>query len=53
METMKSIDVNERVERACEYFKAGYNCAQAVALAYADIIDLDPQTIARLTASFG
>lgn len=47
------INIEERVTNARNFFTAGYNCAQAVALAYADIIDLDPQTIARLTASFG
>ena len=47
------IDTEERVTRARDFFTAGYNCAQAVALAYADIIDLDTQEIARLTASFG
>ena len=47
------INIEERVENARNFFNSGYNCAQAVALAYADIVDLDQQTIARLTASFG
>ena len=47
------IDVEERALRAKEYFHKGYNCAQSVALAYADITDLDERTVATITASFG
>lgn len=47
------INIEERVANARNFFTAGYNCAQAVALAYEDIIGLESQTIARLTASFG
>lgn len=46
-------DIELRVARAREYFTSGYNCAQAVAMAYEDIIELDAPTIAKLTASFG
>lgn len=42
-----------RAERAKEYFKAGYNCSQAVALAFADLMDVDEKTIAKLTQPFG
>ena len=48
METTKRIDVNERVERACRYFKEGYNCAQAVAMAYNDIMEMTPEEVAYL-----
>ena len=48
-----NIDIEERVTRAREFFTSGYNCAQAVALAYEDIIELDAEMIAKLTASFG
>lgn len=47
------IDIDERVIKARNFFTSGYNCAQAVALAYNDVIGADVQTIARLTASFG
>ena len=53
METTKCIDVNERVERACGYFKEGYNCAQAVVMAYNDIMNMSLDEVARLTAPFG
>ena len=42
-----------RAERAKENFKAGYNCSQAVALAFADLMDLDEKTIAKITQPFG
>lgn len=43
----------ERALRAKEYFNKGYNCAQSVALAYADITTLDEEMVAKITASFG
>ena len=50
---MIEIDVNERVERAKEYFKSGYNCAQAVVMAYNDIMDMSVEQVAKLAAPFG
>jgi C_GCAxxG_C_C family probable redox protein len=47
------IDVQERVERACGYFKSGYNCAQAVVMAFDDVMEQSPEMLARLTAPFG
>ncbi len=42
-----------RKELAMNYFKEGYNCAQAVVLAFADLTDLDKSTLLRLSSSFG
>ena len=42
-----------REERAREYFLQGYNCAQAVALAFADLTGIDEETLARLASPFG
>lgn len=53
MDMTKLIDVNERVERACGYFKEGYNCAQAVVMAYDDIMGMGVEKLAKLTAPFG
>ena len=39
--------------RAKEFFNKGYNCAQSVALAYADVTSLDEEMVAKITASFG
>ncbi len=38
---------------AAELFLKGYNCAQAVAMAYCDKTGLDPELTARMTSSFG
>ncbi len=48
-----NIDVEERALRAKEHFRKGYNCAQSVALAFADITDLNENSVATITASFG
>ena len=42
-----------REERARENFLKGYNCAQAVLLAYADKVGMDEETLAKLAAPFG
>lgn len=47
------VDVQERVERAQNYFKAGYNCAQAVVMAFDDVMQMSPEALARLAAPFG
>ena len=52
---MSDVKINpiERAERAKALFNEGYNCAQSVALAYADITPLDESMVATITASFG
>lgn len=40
-------------EKAMELFMQGYNCAQAVSLAFCDMTGLDEKTLARQMASFG
>lgn len=40
-------------EKAKEYFMKGYNCAQSTAMAFADDINMAPETVARLTIGFG
>lgn len=53
MNSTIEINVDERVERARNYFTAGYNCAQAVAMAFDDIMDMDVTMVARIAAPFG
>ena len=53
MEKQLDINVDERVERAQAYFKAGYNCAQAVVMAFDDVMQMLPDELARLAAPFG
>lgn len=46
-------DIEERVKKARDNFKAGYNCCQSVLLAYNDIFGLDTDTAARITSGLG
>lgn len=45
--------MENRQEKAVELFIEGYNCAQAVFAAYADIYGIDKDTALRLTSSMG
>ena len=47
------VNIQERVERARQYFLEGYNCAQAVFLTYQDFTPLDHTTVATIAAPFG
>lgn len=48
------IDIEERVEKAKRLFKeGGYNCCQAVVLAYNDVFGLDDKTAASIASGFG
>ena len=42
-----------RAERAAELFLQGYNCAQAVLIAFDDVVGLDEKTAARFVSAFG
>lgn len=42
-----------RQKKAVELFQQGYNCAQAVFAAFADIYGIDEQTALKLSCSFG
>ncbi len=47
-------NIEERVEKAGRLFKeGGYNCCQAVVLAYCDLFGLDEKTAAALSSGFG
>lgn len=43
----------DRGETAKQYFLSGYNCAQAVALAYADKLNMEPELIAKSVSGYG
>ncbi len=43
----------ERVERAVELHKKGYNCAQCIVCAYSDAVGLDEKTAFRMAEGFG
>lgn len=42
-----------RKEMAKQNFKEGFNCAQAVVLAFADLTEMDKSTLLKLSSSFG
>lgn len=46
-------EVQDRVALAVELFKHGYNCAQAVTAAFADLYGLTREQALRVSASFG
>ena len=51
---MKETDIEERVAKAKRLFKeGGYNCCQAVVLAYNDLFDIPDTTAAALSSGFG
>ena len=45
--------MGERANKAYDNFKNGYNCAQAVFMAFCDKYSIDKETAAKLASSFG
>ena len=50
---MMKIDVEKRAAQAENYFRSGYNCAQSVYMAYADLFDMDVDLAAKISAPLG
>ena len=51
---MKEFNIEERVEKAKRLFKeGGFNCCQAVVLAYNDLFGLNDETAAAISSGFG
>ncbi|MEI6555937.1 MAG: C-GCAxxG-C-C family protein [Paludibacter sp.] len=46
-------ELKSRVSAATLFFEQGYNCSQAVFMAYSDIYGIDTVTAAKLGTSFG
>jgi C_GCAxxG_C_C family probable redox protein len=53
LKKMTENEIQLRAEKAIEIFEHGYNCSQAVFMAYSDIYDIDTETAAKLATSFG
>lgn len=55
MSENRQIDIENspRGKAAMENFLAGYNCTQALVLAYADLFDMDQEMLLRISSSFG
>lgn len=49
----QKMETSERGARAQQNFMKGYNCSQSVALAFADLIDMDESLLLRALSSFG
>ena len=43
----------DRATKAAGLFFDGYNCAQAVAVAYADVLGMEEKAVARMISGFG
>lgn len=43
----------DRITKAAELFEGGYNCAQAVAAAFADVLGLEEKQAAKMVSGFG
>lgn len=50
---MKDFDIEERTQKALNYFVTGYNCSQSVFMAYADIFDVNEELAKNLSSGFG
>lgn len=50
---MTENEVQLRIKRAVDFFEQGYNCSQAVFMAYSDMYGIDTETAAKLATSFG
>ena len=53
MNLKAKIDIEERALRAKQNFLDGYNCCQAVMLAFCDVFETDEQTVATIASGFG
>ncbi len=50
---MNNEELDKRVEKAVAFFEEGYNCSQAVFMAYSDLYNVDKAMAAKLATSFG
>ena len=50
---MSAKELDKRVNRAVDYFMAGYGCCQSVVAAFSDLYGIDENTALRLGAGFG
>jgi len=50
---MTEPELDRRTTLAITYFEAGYNCSQAVFMAYSDLYGIETETAAKMATSFG
>lgn len=51
--SISDTELSPRGKAAMENFLSGYNCTQAVALAFSDLLDMDQSMLLRMSSSFG
>ncbi len=51
--SISDTELSPRGKAAMENFLSGYNCTQAVALAFSDLLDIDQSMLLRMSSSFG
>jgi len=44
---------NSRKNKAMALFQEGFNCSQSVVLAFSDLLPSDPESLAKMSSSFG
>ncbi len=49
----KGANMESRIDQATARHNSGYNCAQAVACAYCDLVNVDERTMFRITEGMG
>ena len=47
------MELKDRIVKAVEYFKSGYNCSQSIVAAFADMYGFTEEQALRMSASFG
>ena len=47
------MEKENRIKKAIELFKSGFNCSQSVVAAYADLYGFTPEQALKMSASFG
>ena len=50
---MNEQELKNRVSQALAYHNKGYNCAQSVSCAFHDLLDIDEETLFRITEGLG
>ena len=45
--------MEERIQKAVEYFMQGYNCCESVVMAFADLYGMDAKTAKAVASGFG
>lgn len=53
MTVQQNKSIEERTQKAIDFFEQGYNCSQSVLMAYADLYGIDKETATKFASSFG